>query len=144
MGMCGQVGAPNMFLQEKPAKVDTDTVKSFSKGIQEAYLINELLFAMRGVEANHIVSKKKSQSQGEESEFAIPGKLELVGDFDASLREITEKILPLCNAYICVVHTSSLLITYGKGRVGQSLAAKFLDYIQKYETTIVQLEHQFR
>ncbi|GAB5365546.1 hypothetical protein AAMO2058_001067600 [Amorphochlora amoebiformis] len=119
---------------------------------KEHMLVNDLLFALMGVEGKWIkVEKVVKPGRGrggrgggkvggaarEEWEFKIRGEIS-----DTSMRYIVERMLPLCSFYYNIHLFVTLHSRYEFGLVNHALSACIREMLTNYLTLITQLEYQ--
>ena len=120
---------------------------------QETLLIDEVIGACCGLEGKHIVAKvidqddsgpsTQSIAKPQMTEFALREVSAVL--FDASLRNLVEKILPLSTSYI---HVSAFVAShfpgYEYGSVMQAFCEALDELLQQYALFVADLEVTFR
>lgn len=109
--------------------------------IQEALILEDLLYVLTGIEGQYIhyhttYTPEDAASRLRGATFVVDAAL------DPSLRGLVEKVLPLATYYTSIfafVETESSLEF---GTVMHALCAGIRDVLKEYQTLIVQLEHQ--
>ena len=101
---------------------------------QESAVIEDLLFCFVGIEGTHI----KPMKQANNLELKVDETL------DPSLKELIQRISPLCQYYSTVVSFAEDKDQQGAGRVNQALSGALFALIKDYYIFVTQLETQHR
>ncbi|KAH7420640.1 hypothetical protein KP509_13G015300 [Ceratopteris richardii] len=109
----------------------------YAPSVQELLLIDDLLYAMVGIEGKYI-SFQKGKSKENTWNFQIDPSMDL------SLQESAKRLLPLCECYSIVSQFTESRSHFEYGLVNHALAAAFRAILQDYHALVAQLEHQFR
>ncbi|CAG8519786.1 4749_t:CDS:10 [Ambispora leptoticha] len=123
---------------------DLTNIGSLSLQLQEYAIIEDLLFVMMGIEGKYIyVSRSSNMSSDKENR--IKG-VEYVVDksLDISLKELTERIIPLATYYTSIDAFIEMYSAFEYGFVNHALCAAIKGLLKEYLILITQLEHQFR
>lgn len=102
---------------------------------QEYKLLEDLIYAMLGVDAIYIRSQPL-QSPHAERTFTIDESA------DPSLKEMVKRILPLCSYHSTVRRFIEEKQGQTQGMVNQALAATMRDLLEDYIILVTQLEHK--
>ncbi|XP_071785890.1 gamma-tubulin complex component 2-like [Asterias amurensis] len=106
-------------------------------GVQEMAIVQDLLMVMTGTEGKYILLRPPTdQSSGRT--FIIDQSL------DISLREVANRILPVCTMYSSVVRFIEDKSSFEYGVVNHALCGAMKTLIKEYYILTAQLEHQFR
>ena len=105
--------------------------------IQRLAMLEDLLYAMIGLEGRYI----KITPINTTDELA-PRKFTIDKTLDVSLRNLVERILPICNSYSIVSRFIENKSTFYEGRVNQALCSAMKGLMREYNVVIAQLEHQ--
>ena len=118
---------------------------------QESLLIDEVIGACLGLEGKHISARSDTQAQNTHSKISKPQTLEFClkegSDqlFDASIRNLVEKLLPLATTYVHVsAFVASHLPGYEFGSVVQAFCEAVDGMLQEYASYIAEMEQRFR
>lgn len=103
---------------------------------QESAIIEDLLYCFIGIEGSHI-KPIKNASTGHVD-------LKLDPSMDPSLRELVQRIAPLCQHYSTIVQFAEDWFQQGSGRVNQALSGALYQIIKDYYIFVTQLEAQLR
>ncbi|KAF5340403.1 hypothetical protein D9611_007834 [Ephemerocybe angulata] len=122
-------------------KARQDSLDSVPLEIQEALILEDLLFVLMGIEGEYIRYHPDYSPEDDDPlrgiEFVINPSL------DPSLRDLVERILPLGTYYTAIYafveHRSHL----DYGLVNHALCAAIRDMLKDYQTLLSQLEHAF-
>ena len=105
--------------------------------LQQAAIVEDLLFVMLGVEGRFI---KTQPSTNEDA----PRKFTIDKTLDISLRNLVERILPVCISYSVVTRFMEDKSTFFEGRVNQALSAAMRGMVREFCVVVAQLEHQLQ
>ncbi|KAG1687158.1 Gamma-tubulin complex component 2 [Nymphon striatum] len=114
---------------------ETGMLGSIPVSAQENCLIGDLMFCLEGVEGEYIHCQGK-QSHQSQITFTIDENI------DKSLRELTNRILPLCSNFSTVVEFIEERSLFKYGLVNHALCAAMRSLLKDYFVLIAQLEHQ--
>ncbi|XP_024522183.1 gamma-tubulin complex component 2 [Selaginella moellendorffii] len=109
----------------------------FAPSVQELLVIDDLLFAMVGIEGKSIrITREKSRDKA--LTFQVDPSMDL------SIQELTKRVLPLCENYMVVSQFNESRLQFKYGLVNHAFAAALRAILQDYHAMVAQLEHQFR
>lgn len=112
-----------------------------SKEIQEALILEDLLYVLVGIEGQYI--HYASQYSPEDAASRLKGARFVVDSLlDPSLRSLVERILPLANSFTAIFAFVEAESSLEFGTVMHALCAGIRDVLKEYQTLLVQLEHQ--
>ncbi|ESO07657.1 hypothetical protein HELRODRAFT_170184 [Helobdella robusta] len=114
---------------------DLQDLSKLSLSEQEAAIVEDLLFCCQGIDGAYIHSNPLTDPFAVRT-FTVHKKL------DKSLRDLTERILPICSNYSMVVRFIEEKSKYEFGLVNQALAATLKSLIRDFAVLVAQLEHQ--
>ncbi|CAG8476641.1 8431_t:CDS:2, partial [Diversispora eburnea] len=118
-------------------------VGTFSLQQQEYYIIEDLLFVMMGLEGKYIeMNLMKNKSEKDQKLEGIIFSVD--GTLDPSLKDLTERVLPLATYYISIDTFIEIHSEFEYGFVSHALCAAMRGLLKEYLVLITQLEHQFR
>ena len=102
--------------------------------LQQVAIVEDLLYLMVGVEGRFIKT--------ETSDEPAPRKFTIDKTLDVSLRNLAERILPICSSYSAVMRFVEDKSTFYEGRVNQALSAAMRSLVKEHCVVVAQLEHQ--
>ncbi|KAJ3685052.1 hypothetical protein LUZ61_014216 [Rhynchospora tenuis] len=103
----------------------------------EPFLIEDLLYALVGIEGRYISIKRIRGKEG----YVV---FQIDTSMDLALQELTSRIFPLCEGYVLVNHFVESRSHFENGFVNHALAAAIRAFLLDYQAMVAQLEHQFR
>ncbi|KAF0466406.1 Spc98 family-domain-containing protein [Gigaspora margarita] len=110
--------------------------------LQEYAIIEDLLFVMMGIDGKYIEANNLSEDLTEDEK--LDGITYLVdGSLDSSLKDLTERILPLATYYTSINAFITIHSKFEYGFVNHALCAAMRELLKEYLILITQLEHQF-
>ncbi|KAJ4758194.1 Gamma-tubulin complex component [Rhynchospora pubera] len=112
-------------------------IASFAVSVQEPFLIEDLLYALVGIEGRYISIKRIRGKEG----YVV---FQIDTSMDLALQELTSRIFPLCEGYVLVNHFVESRSYFKNGFVNHALAAAIRAFLLDYQAMVAQLEHQFR
>ncbi|KAJ3707976.1 hypothetical protein LUZ61_011681 [Rhynchospora tenuis] len=112
-------------------------IASFAVSVQEPFLIEDLLYALVGIEGRYISIKRIRGKDG----YVV---FQIDTSMDLALQELTSRIFPLCEGYVLVNHFVESRSHFKNGFVNHALAAAIRAFLLDYQAMVAQLEHQFR
>ncbi|KAF8269440.1 Spc98 family-domain-containing protein [Lactarius quietus] len=122
-------------------KAREESLDTFPLDVQEALILEDLLFVLMGIEGTHITYHEdySPEDDGELQgiRFAVSERL------DPSLRDLVERVLPLAKYYTAISSFIELRSHLDFGRVNHALCAALRDMLKDYQTLLSQLEHAF-
>lgn len=114
---------------------------SAPKEIQEALILEDLLFVLLGIEGQYI--QYTSSYQPEDVSCRLRGaSFAIDKGLDPSLRDLVERVLPLATFYTSIFAFVEMESSLEFGTVAHALCAAIRDLLKEYEVLVVQLEHQ--
>ncbi|PCH42005.1 gamma-tubulin complex component 2 [Wolfiporia cocos MD-104 SS10] len=109
--------------------------------IQEALVLEDLLFVLMGIEGTYITYHPDYSPDDDDPmqgmQFAASPTL------DPSLHDLVERILPLATYYTAITSFIELRSHLDFGLVNHALCAAMRDMLKEYQTLLSQLEHAF-
>ena len=117
-----------------PSPTPPPSLLHLSPTDQEKTLVEEALYALMGIESDHIRAFPSRSGMV----FQVSNET----DADPSIVDLLNRILPLANAYARVVAWVESSSRYESGLVAQALAAAVRELLNEYLIVIAQLEHQ--
>lgn len=137
---------PNRHPAEVEFQMSEDDRQELSSSIEESILIDEVIGSFLGLEGRHIKVQPSSPTEHGtlgSSSFKLVGTDQV--DFDRSLRNLVEQILPMSTSYVRVQHfISSHHPGYEFGRVMHAFCEGLDALLQDYVNFVVQMERQHR
>ncbi|KAI9438511.1 Spc98 family-domain-containing protein [Lactarius indigo] len=122
-------------------KAREESLDTFPLDVQEAMILEDLLFVLMGIEGTHITYHEdySPEDDGELQgiRFTVSARL------DPSLRDLVERVLPLAKYYTAISSFIELRSHLDFGRVNHALCAALRDMLKDYQTLLSQLEHAF-
>ncbi|XP_078181625.1 spc97 / Spc98 family of spindle pole body (SBP) component isoform X1 [Carex rostrata] len=129
--------ASKPFYLDLSSRGNEKDIASFAVSVQEPFLIEDLLYALVGIEGRYISIKRIKGKEG----YVI---FQIDTSMDLALQELTSRIFPLCEAYVLVSHFVETRSYFKNGLVNHALAAAMRAFLLDYQAMVAQLEHQFR
>ncbi|KAJ3504839.1 hypothetical protein NLJ89_g7730 [Agrocybe chaxingu] len=109
--------------------------------IQEALILEDLLFVLMGIECTYITHHPEYSPEEDDPLHGI--RFVVLPSLDSSLRDLVERVLPLGMYYTAISafieHRSHL----DCGMVNHALCAAIREMLRDYQTLLSQLEHAF-
>ncbi|KAI0746314.1 Spc98 family-domain-containing protein [Daedaleopsis nitida] len=109
--------------------------------IQEALVLEDLLFVLMGIEGNHITYHPDYSPDDDDPLNGV--RFVVSPSLDPSLRDLVERILPLATYYTAISSFIELRSHLDFGLVNHALCASMRDMLKDYQTLLSQLEHAF-
>ncbi|KAJ8596832.1 hypothetical protein M405DRAFT_725573 [Rhizopogon salebrosus TDB-379] len=135
-----RVGASASIPKAK-GKAKEDVLDSLPVDIQEALILEDLLYVLMGIEGTHI---SYHPEYSPEDDDPLKGITFVVSSpLDLSLRDLTERILPLGTYYTAISSFAESRSHLDFGLVNHALCAAIRDMLKDYQTLLSQLEHAF-
>lgn len=103
----------------------------------ELILIDDLLFALVGIEGRYI-SIKRVHGKADVVSFQVDSSMDL------ALQEFAKRIFPLCESYLLIDEFVESRSQFKHGLVNHAFAAALRAFLLDYQAMVAQLEHQFR
>lgn len=123
------------------AQAEPSSLTMMSRDVQEAALLEDLLYVLMGIEGQYITFAPGYNP--DDTACQLRGPTYHVDDsLDASLRGLVLRILPLASCYSAVTAFVDLDSTMHYGTVTHALCAAIRNVISEYEALLVSLEHQ--
>lgn len=116
-------------------EMDVVPIGSLPLQLQEAAIIEDLLYCCEGVEGKYIQVLPLLDCYAQR-DFQIDQML------DPSLKELVKRLLPVCSSYSTVVRFIEEKSAFCFGLVNHALSAAIRTLIKDYMVLIAQLEHQ--
>lgn len=126
----------------KGGKARADPLDGVPLDIQEAMILEDLLFVLMGIEGIHITYNVDEFPEDDDGllkgvQFVISPQL------DPSLRDLVERIIPLATYYTSISAFVEIRSHLDYGLVNHALCAAIRDMLKDYQTLLSQLEHSF-
>ncbi|XP_039118396.1 gamma-tubulin complex component 2-like [Dioscorea cayenensis subsp. rotundata] len=138
-----EIKVPSQPSGAKPYPVETfcrgseNVIGSYPVSVQELLVIDDLLYALMGVEGRYISIKRVRGKEGRVV-FQIDPSMDL------ALQELTQRIFPLCENYLLISQFVEAKSQFKSGLVNHAFAAALRALLLDYQAMVAQLEHQFR
>ncbi|XP_039034167.1 gamma-tubulin complex component 2-like [Hibiscus syriacus] len=108
----------------------------YDAAVQELIVIDDLLFALVGVEGRYISIKRMHGK----ADFS----LQIDASMDLALQELAKRIFPLCESFLLIDEFVESRSQFKNGLVNHAFAAALRALLLDYQAMVAQLEHQFR
>ncbi|CCM01248.1 uncharacterized protein FIBRA_03297 [Fibroporia radiculosa] len=118
-----------------------DTLDGVPVDIQEALLLEDLLFVLMGIEGTYITYHPNYSPEDDDPLQGV--RFSVSPLLDPSLRDLVERILPLATYYTAITSFIELRSHVDFGLVNHALCAAMRDMLKDYQTLLAQLEHAF-
>ncbi|EMD32453.1 hypothetical protein CERSUDRAFT_143920 [Gelatoporia subvermispora B] len=122
-------------------KARDDSLHGVPVEIQEALVLEDLLFVLMGIEGTYVTYHPDYSPEGSDPlqgiRFAVSPTL------DSSLRDLVERILPLGTYYTAITSFIELRSHLDFGLVNHAFCAAIRDMLKDYQTLLSQLEHAY-
>lgn len=128
---------PKPFSLASLSRGSENVIGSYPVSVQELLVIDDLLFALVGIEGRYILIKRVRGKEGRVV-FQIDPSMDL------ALQELIQRLFPLCEAYVLTSWFVETKSRFGTGLVTHALAAAMRALLLDYQAMVAQLEHQFR
>ncbi|KAI5885633.1 uncharacterized protein SCHCODRAFT_02681692 [Schizophyllum commune H4-8] len=109
--------------------------------IQEAMILEDLLYVLMGIEGTHITHHPDYSPEDDDPLQGI--RFVPSPSLDASLRDLVERILPLGTYYTAITAFIEQRSVLDYGLVNHALCASIRGMLKDYQTLLSQLEHAF-
>ncbi|KAH9915464.1 Spc98 family-domain-containing protein [Epithele typhae] len=109
--------------------------------IQEALVLEDLLFVLMGIEGTYITYHPDYSADEDDPLNGV--RFVVSPTLDPSLRDLVERILPLATYYTAISSFIELRSHLDFGLVNHALCASMRDMLKDYQTLLSQLEHAF-
>lgn len=126
------------------AQQTVTTLRKFTPALQEHILLEDVLYALMGVEGLHIRLKRTFL---ENRESVVPSRFFVdrsLSGMDPSLSFLVGRLLPLCDAYYAVSNFVKSHMQYSFGKTVHALCSAIRELLKEYTLLIAQLEQQYR
>lgn len=117
------------------------SMRRASKEIQEALILEDLLFVLMGIEGSYITYAPKYTPEDAASRLR-GAQWSVDAALDPSLRDLVERIVPLATYYTSIYAFVEMDASLEYGTVTHALCAAIRELLKEYEVLLVQLEHQ--
>ncbi|KAF8581464.1 hypothetical protein K439DRAFT_223304 [Ramaria rubella] len=121
-------------------KARQDSLEGLPLDIQEAIILEELLFVLMGIPGTYITYDIAGSPEEENLHGAL---FSITPSLDPSLRDLTSRILPLATSYTAITAFIQQRSHLEHGLVNHALCASIRSMLKDYHTLISQLEHAF-
>jgi len=144
--------------QARARVVPGKPLRDYSVACQELLILDDLLYAMLGVDGRFVVATRSSASPSSSSAAPSPSPSNsdsnshaapraaaafvLADGLDGSLRAFARETLPLCAAAATVAAYAEAQRRFEGGFVSHALAAEMEELLHDWRVMVVQLEHQ--
>ncbi|OBZ77453.1 Spindle pole body component alp4 [Grifola frondosa] len=122
-------------------KAREETLHDVPVEIQEALILEDLLFVLMGIEGTHITHHPDYSPDDDDLLSGI--RFVVSPSLDPSLRDLVERILPLATYYTAITSFIEFRSHLDFGLVNHALCACMRDMLKDYQTLLSQLEHAF-
>ncbi|XWS57244.1 hypothetical protein CRYUN_Cryun09bG0157700 [Craigia yunnanensis] len=109
----------------------------YDAAVQELIVIDDLLFALVGIEGRYI-SIKRVHGKVDAITFQVDASMDL------ALQELAKRIFPLCESFLLIDQFVESRSQFKNGLVNHAFAAALRALLLDYQAMVAQLEHQFR
>ncbi|TFK24131.1 hypothetical protein FA15DRAFT_669893 [Coprinopsis marcescibilis] len=135
------VSNPTSQRQSSKGKAKQEPIDRVPLDVQEAMILEDLLFVLMGIEGEHITYHP---DYSPEDDDPLRGTQFVVSPYlDASLRDLVERILPLGTYYTAIYAFIESRSHLDYGLINHALCAAIRDMLKDYQTLLSQLEHAF-
>ncbi|KAG1807701.1 Spc98 family-domain-containing protein [Suillus variegatus] len=135
-----RVGA-SASIPKMKGKGKEDVLDNLPVDIQEALILEDLLYVLMGIEGTYI---SHHPEYSPEDDDPLKGILFVLSSpLDSSLRDLTERIVPLGTYYTAISSFVESRSHLDFGLVNHALCAAIRDMLKDYQTLLSQLEHAF-
>ncbi|THU90397.1 gamma-tubulin complex component 2 [Dendrothele bispora CBS 962.96] len=122
-------------------KSRNDSLDHLPIDIQEALILEDLLYILMGIPGNYITFHPDYSPDEEDPLQGI--RFVISPSLDSSLRDLVERILPLGTYYTAISSFIEQRSHLDFGLVNHALCASIRDMLKDYQTLLSQLEHSF-
>ncbi|XP_078663652.1 gamma-tubulin complex component 2-like [Branchiostoma floridae x Branchiostoma belcheri] len=123
--------------QAQPTAEHPVALGTLPMSLQEQAVVEDLLFAMMGVDGKYIQARAVNDKHGHRS-FNVDPSL------DVSMKELVNRVLPVCSHYSTVCRFMEEKSMPDYGQVNHALCAAMRNLAKEYLILVAQLEHQSR
>ncbi|KAG9311377.1 gamma-tubulin complex component protein [Chiua virens] len=135
-----RVGAANTTPKKK-GKEKEDLLDHLPVDIQEAIVLEDLLYVLMGIEGTHVTYHPDFAPEDDDPLQGI--RFVVSSPLDPSLRDLTERVLPLGTYFTAISAFVESRSHLDYGLVNHALCAAIRDMLKEYQTLLSQLEHAF-
>ncbi|KAH7912889.1 Spc98 family-domain-containing protein [Hygrophoropsis aurantiaca] len=135
-----RVGA-NTSLPKAKGKGRQDSMDHIPVDMQEALILEDLLCVLSGIEGTYIMHHPDYSAEDDDPLLGI--RYIVSPSLESSLRDMTERILPLGTYYTAISSFVESRSHLDFGLVNHALCAAMRDMLKDYQTLLSQLEHAF-
>ncbi|KAH8079060.1 Spc98 family-domain-containing protein [Cristinia sonorae] len=122
-------------------KARADSLDRVPVDIQEALILEDLLFVLLGIPGTYITYPHDYSVDDEDPLQGV--RFVLAPSLDPSLRDLVERILPLATYYTAIMSFIEMRSHLDFGLVNHALCAAMREMLKDYQTLLAQLEHAF-
>ncbi|KAI0051581.1 hypothetical protein FA95DRAFT_1587124 [Auriscalpium vulgare] len=122
-------------------KAKEERLDDFPLEIQEALILEDLLYVLMGIEGTYITYHEEYSAEDDEPLEGI--RFVASRWLDPSLRDLVDRILPLATYYTAISSFIELRSHLDFGLVNHGMCASLRDMLKDYQTLLSQLEHAF-
>ncbi|KAI6169665.1 Spc98 family-domain-containing protein [Pisolithus thermaeus] len=129
------------FSPSNKGKSKEDSLDHLPLDVQEALILEDLLFALMGIEGVHITYHPDYSPEDDDPLQGI--RFSIASPLDPSIRDLVERVLPLATYYTAISAFVESRSHLEFGLVNHALCAAIRDMLKEYQTLLSQLEHAF-
>jgi gamma-tubulin complex component 2 len=122
-------------------KQRADSLDQLPIDLQEALILEDLLYILMGIEGNYITFHPDYSPEEEDPLQGV--RFVIAPTLDSSLRDLVERVLPLGTYYTAISSFIEQRSHLDFGLVNHALCASIRDMLKDYQTLLSQLEHAF-
>ncbi|KAL9709541.1 gamma tubulin complex Spc97/GCP2 subunit Alp4 [Leucoagaricus gongylophorus] len=126
---------------KEKGKAKQETLDKIPLEIQEAMILEDLLYVLLGIEGTHITFHPECSAEDDDPLQGM--RFVTSSSLDPSLRDVVERILPLGTYYTAISAFIEYRSRLDYGLVNHALCAAIRDMLKDYRTLLSQLEHAF-
>lgn len=128
---------PKGFSMDSFSSGADKAIGCYNAANQELIVIDDLLYAMAGIDGRYISIRRGSKKEDGFS-FQVDPSMDLI------LQECAKRVFPLCESYLLIDQFVESRSQFKTGVVNHAFAAALRSLLLDYEAMVAQLEHQFR
>src|SRR5947207_1265866 len=125
-----------------PSSLQPKPLNQLSLDVQEASIVEDLLFVFMGYEGQYIRFVDSYNPSVEKDRLTGPG-FQILSGLDPSLRDLTTSMLKMATHYAAIEAFVEVQSREEFGAVNHALCAAIRKLLKDYLILIAQLEHQF-
>ncbi|KAM0786854.1 hypothetical protein ACM66B_002280 [Microbotryomycetes sp. NB124-2] len=129
-------------LAARDSRKDREPLERLSSDLQEALIVEDLLFVLMGIEGQYI-EYDESYSPEDDFERLQGSHFVLTSQLDPWLATVVERFLPLATHYTAVQAFVEQYSVLEYGVINHALCAAIREMLKEYLVLVAQLEHQF-